>query len=439
MRKGLVTLFVGTIIFLLTPNQVLGEENEMSLVGNVVNSLVEEESILDSVEVSETLSVKQVLSTVKPVTDEVVKVEKTTNQVVKNVVGEAAKSNPSMQAITNEVQKTEQNTNKLVQDVVKEVTKPNATVNAVTDEVNKITNQTLTGVKEVLSTVTNTTNITVNEIVGVVDETVNSLPEVPAVTPVLKETTTTLKNVTTKVQDTVSAGDEGIKETIDSIENVLALPPPKMQDTEKPTKVIETNKPVPVTQLEPTVNTNLSDLVEETGNKMPGIEVTKPEKSREPVVIEASLEDLDHSPKEPVVETVEEPVTKEILIPLVTQSTQRAESTIQPEAKIIFEKSVELEEPVKSQTPKFPVKPAGPHAKVMLNSSPVFSGHTQVNNTSHSLVIGHDVLSGLLPSQEMMKELKRKKWYHKNSYAIIQWFHTPLRKPPEVTPFLYVI
>ena len=375
----------------------------------------------------------QVLSTVKPVTDEVVKVEKATSQVVENLVGEVVNPNPSVQAVTKEVQKVEQNTNKLVGYVVTEITKPNATVNAVTDEVNKLTNQKLTGAKEGLSKVTNTANTTVN----VVDGTVNSLPEVPVVTPVLKETTNTLKTVTSKVQDTVSTGDEAIKETITSVENVFAPPPPKMQDTEKPNTVIETNNPTPVTQKEPTAGSNLPDLIEETGKDLPIVEVTKPGKSSKLIRLEASLEDLD-TPEVTVengtnTEAVKELVTKENFMPQALQTMENTKNTVQTEAKVVNEVSVE------SETPLIPIEPGANHAKVMLNSSTVFFGNTHVNTTGHSSVTGHDVLPGLLPSQEMMKELKRKKWYHKNSYAIIQWFHTPLRKPPETTPFLYVM
>ncbi|MDI2587906.1 hypothetical protein OR571_12440 [Psychrobacillus sp. NEAU-3TGS] len=139
-----------------------------------------------------------------------------------------------------------------------------------------------------------------------------------------------------------------------------------------------------------------------------------------PAVEESPLQ--NQSPVEETIASVEKESFEILHIKQDKKLTGKAEKK---ETKKSFNKSSIV-------LPSIPVK-----QKKKVIVTPISNTSTSApSSASNSVVVqSGDAPFALLPSQELMKELTRKKWYHKNHYAIIQWIHTPLRKPPEVTPF----
>lgn len=304
-----------------------------------------------------------------------------------------------------------------VQDVEKAipVLKPGIDV---VSEVEKIT---LPIVEDVVIGATDTTETVLTKVVEGVDETVQTLPVTPVVTPILSTTTETLSEVASDVQTVVKSSEDTVKSVVDIViedksENSIEVSP-NVQSTESLSPVA-TN-----------TNLNTSSKTEE----LPPIVETKTPIDVD-VVIEPVKEEITPE-KEAAEVDLKGPEKMNAAFETNMEVDDKKNAQISP-MKIITETIQEQDVTV----PVNPTIPLGPNPKMTMTSEGTWNGQGNTFSSGVSLLsTGSDVFHGLLPSEEMLKDLTKKKWYHKNSYAVIQWIHTPLRKPPVLTPFLYVI
>lgn len=312
-----------------------------------------------------------------------------------------------------------------VQETVTEVEKSVPVLKPVTNVVSEVEKVTLPVVHDVVTGVTEATDSTLSGVVEGVGKTFNRLPEIPVVTPVLNKTTETLDAVTSDVQTIVDTSEETVGNIVNIVveEKLVQTPALVTKPDIKPTTISTT------TGEKPSSNNSEQEVSEEA--KQPAKEQ----------VIDATVVEVP-VPAQPIIDTiVSENESTSRSVPLRVEDD---ESFYPGELTDSNEKGIKLiEKDAKKQTVKVPVIPAiplGPEQKMIINSGAAWSGQKNVSSTGLSFLnSGNDVLQGFLPSDEMLKELTKKKWYHQNSYAIVQWIHTPLRKPPEATPFLYVI
>lgn len=285
-----------------------------------------------------------------------------------------------------------------------------------TNVISEVEKNTLPIVEDVVIGVTDTTDTVLTEVVDEVDKTVKTLPVTPVVTPILTTTTETLSEVASEVQTVVKSSEETVKNVVDKVVE------------EKGRNPIEESTNVQITEIS-TKTTNLSSEKEE----LPSIAETK-------TPIDVTVTD------EPV---GEETTLKKVAVEVELEGPEKVDEIYEHHIEVDKKKTAHkiqqkiITEAIQEQNLKVPVIPAlplGPDAKMTVASGVTWGGQGNTFSSGvSSLSTGSDVLHGFLPSDEMLKELTKKKWYHKNSYAVIQWIHTPLRKPPVLTPFLYVI
>lgn len=271
--------------------------------------------------------------------------------------------------------------------------------------VKEVTDKTNTVVEHVVKKVPPTTESIVSEVMGVVDETVEIIPEVPIVTPLLTEVSESVKKVTNIVDETVEHGSETVLVVIDKKDE----PVPEEKNPismQQQGKLEEPSMAVPIVQKE-------EDKI--------------PQQSTSP---NAPTNELEVVPDEKV-SSQESRLTKEKRVMEEKESLQLNQNSRLKgkEHKKVGKKSID-----KSPTVLPPI-PDKQNKEVIVTAIVTTSTSSPSSSSTSVIAQGGDTLVALLPSQEAMKELIRKKWYHKNHYAIIQWIHTPLRKPPEVTPF----
>ena len=318
-----------------------------------------------------------------------------------------------------------------VQETVTEVEQVVPVLKPVTNIVSEVEKATLPVMHDVVTGVTEATGSTLSGVVDEVEKTVETLPEVPVVTPVLNNTTETLDAVTSEVQTIVDASEE----TVGNIVNIM------VEEKEEPKPVLVTNP-----DIKSITNSNATTITTNE-DKAPSLqsELEVSEEAKRPAkeqVIDETVGEVPAPAQPTIVDTIVTENSKDsikiTLINLDTESFHPRELTDSDEKEIKVMKKV-----VKKQIVEIPVTPAiplGPEQKMIINGGATWGGQTNASSIGLSFLnSGNDVLQGFLPSDEMLKDLTKKKWYHKNSYAIVQWIHTPLRKPPEVTPFLYVI
>lgn len=317
-----------------------------------------------------------------------------------------------------------------VQGTVTELEKVVPVLKPVTNVVTEVEKVTLPVVHDVVTGVTEATDSTLSVVVNEVEKTVKTLPEVPVVTPVLNKTTETLGAVTSEVQTIVDSSEE----TVGNIVNIL------VEEKQEPKPVLVTNPDIKATTSSNT--TTITTNEDRASSHQSELEVS--EEAKQPAkkqVIDATVGEVPAPEKLIIDSIVSENESASSSVPIVVEDNEsfypRA-LTDSDEKEIKVMKKV-----VKKQTVEIPVTPAiplGPEQKMIINAGATWGGQTNASSIGLSFLnSGNDVLQGFLPSDEMLKDLTKKKWYHKNSYAIVQWIHTPLRKPPEVTPFLYVI
>ena len=358
--------------------------------------------------------------------------------------GILSKTTDKLLGTTEELVKTVQTT---IQDVEKDipVLKP---VNEVVSEVEKIT---LPIVEDVVIGVTDSTETTLTKVVEGVDKTVNTLPTVPVVTSILTTTNHTLNEVVSEVKTVVTSSGETVKNVVDIVVEEKGRNP--IVEIPKDQAIVE----IPEGQ---TIVDSSKDQI---------IEDTPPKTSIETIPINQPIESLNNDStnlsfeKENVYPIIEKKTSIDDTVETVKEETSLTEIAVEDDLRLaekdieIYSNNMEVLAPKMAldnrikiqvevnqnkdvQLPVNPAIPLGPDSQMVLTSGITWNGQGNSFTSSGSfLSSGNDILIGFLPAEEMLKEMTKKKWYHKNSYAIVQWIHTPLRKPPELTPFLYVI
>ncbi|WP_391207163.1 hypothetical protein [Psychrobacillus sp. L4] len=310
------------------------------------------------------------------------------------------------------------NTTEEVVDTVK--TNINRTIpsQSILNPVADVEEQSIPIIEHVVSEVMNTTDSTVNNLVNVVEESVENLPEVPVVTSELKVTAKSVRKVTTEVQKTVKTVVKAVKKVNDIVENVTE----KKLDNAL-SEEINISKP-PLTPT-PSKQSNSLNLVE---SEPPFSHIKNPDEASNKTSkgTEAHFENVESQEVERHLEKVTKinPLNSEVAIFNDVVKTNEIKNT-----------PIKLIEAKKMKTATNTTFPLGQNRKVVVTSSAVITGSSNVTLSGVSFLLGGDIPIVLLTSHQMLKELARKKWYHKNSYAIIQWIHTPLRKPPQILLF----
>lgn len=344
---------------------------------------------------------------------------------------------------------TTENLVKTVQITIQDVEKAIPVLKPVTEVVSEVEKTTLPIVEDIVIGVTDTTETTLTKVVEGVDKTVNTLPTVPVVTPILTTTTHTLNGVVSEVKTVVNSSGESVKNVVDIMVEEKGSNPiveiPKDQaivESPKDQTIIDSSKEdtppkttietIPINQPIENFNQNSTNLSFDKENVYPIIEkktsiddtVVNETVKEETSFTEVAVED-DLRLAEKDIEVYSN--NMEVLAP-----TMALENQIKIQAEVIQNKDV--------QFPVNPAIPLVPDSQMVITSGYTWNGQGNSFSSSGSfLSSGNEILLGFLPAEEMLKEMTKKKWYHKNSYAIVQWIHTPLRKPPELTPFLYVI
>ncbi|QFF97787.1 hypothetical protein PB01_02580 [Psychrobacillus glaciei] len=282
----------------------------------------------------------------------------------------------------------------------------------ITDVVHDVEENTSPAIEQVITDVTEITKSTVPKLVNVVDETIDILPEVPIVTPVLTKVSKSTKKVTIGIQKTVKTGDETVKQVIEFAGSVVESKSENILSEETST----------------TDSSIAPKLAEQIINFTPPVPVSKEE---------ISISEIEKTAEIPI----DQPVLKTNSEAEEGNAGQEADKfQIEEEYDFaVIETNRNMKNKKHVHIPVLPINPMEQNQKIVISNTPMITNNTNVTSSSVSLIIGGDIHMGYLPSYVLLKELGRKKWYHKNSYAIIQWLHTPLRKPPEKTPFLYVI
>ncbi|WP_391119683.1 hypothetical protein [Psychrobacillus sp. L3] len=269
-------------------------------------------------------------------------------------------------------------------------------------------------IEHVVSEVRNTTDSTVNNLVNAVEESVENLPEVPIVSSELKVTAKRVRKVTTEVQKTVKTGGKAVKKVNDIVENVTE----KKLDKTLSEEINITKPPLTSTPSKQSKNLILVESVPPFSHiKNPDEASNKTSKGTENVELQEVERQLGKI-------TNKTSVNSEVIISNDVVKTNQIKNT--------SKKIIEVKKMKNAAKTTFPV---GQNRKVVVTSSAVITGSSNVTLSGVSFLLGGDIPIVLLTSHQMLKELARKKWYHKNSYAIIQWIHTPLRKPPQALLF----
>ena len=392
----------------------------------------------------------------------------TLNDTVKNVGGQAG---GSVEAIVEEtsksVGKTVKDTVGFTEETVKKVSAPvenkavTSTLKNTGELVEKAVENTTPVAKTAVKEVTKTTEKTTSEVFDAVDKTVEKLPEVPVVTPVVKEVNKTVQKVTEEVQHTFENTTDLVNETVETVTDTAE------KTVEKTTDVVDKAADIPYQEEKvdaapkpESTKENVQDIPDETPKPVVppagSAEEEQPADSEQPVKNEVPVRGEDAVDTKEVMEATPVFIEEKAIEVSEEQPTVTEKNNIkQPAASgriDIDETTVALsnmtqspaaeneeegKEPAASaQMPIFPEKQDGDRTMAIV-PAPVNPSTTQasVSFTGHNADLGYGTIS---PS-EMLKVSTEKLWYHKNSYAIIQWIHTPLRKPPETTPFLYVI
>lgn len=354
---------------------------------------------------------------------------------------------------TDQLLGTTENLVKTVQTTIQDVENVIPVLKPVTKVVSEVEKITLPIIEDVVIGVTDTTETTLTKVVEGVDKTVNTLPTVPVVTPIFTTTTHTLNGVVSEVKTVVNSSGETVKNVVDI--------------------VVEEKERNPIVEIpkDQAIVGSPKDQTIVDSSKDPIIEDTPPKTSIETIPINQPIENLNQDStnlsfeKESVYPIIEKktPIDDTVAIETVKEETSLTEVAVEDDlrlaekdfeiysnnmevldAKMALDNRIKIQaEVIQNKDVQLPVNPAiplGPDSQMVLTSGITWNGQGNSFSSSGSfLSSGNDILLGFLPAEEMLKEMTKKKWYHKNSYAIIQWIHTPLRKPPELTPFLYVI
>ncbi|MEI4769046.1 hypothetical protein WAX74_05150 [Psychrobacillus sp. FJAT-51614] len=262
--------------------------------------------------------------------------------------------------------------------------------------------RTIPVIEEIVAEVTSNTDSITTVVIDDDDETIEANPEIQVVTPVLRETQETIKRLNTEIKKTVVSGNEEVNDLVEKGLNTIPQKSPK-----KDTLSNQWRTKIPITPIKiMEVETNQTLEIDDTTEK---------------VVISTNSLDKVEIFENQVMKSDKGIMDGEIFLKIENTSALKEDNTSLKKAK-------------NQKDPEAPVLPFIPLAQELIfiqTTNPIGNGNSKVASTSFTFFTGSDIVVGALPSEKLMKELRRKKWYHKNSYAIIQWIHTPLRKPPE--------
>lgn len=389
----------------------------------------------------------------------------TIGKTVGNVTGQAAESTGSiLNETVKSVDQTVNDTLEFTGTALKNASNPvenkaiTSTVKDTGKLVEKVVGNTTPAAKNAVKEVTGTTEKTTSEVFKAVDETVNNLPEVPVVTPVVKEVNKTVNQVTTSVQKTVQKTNDAVNGTVEAVTDTAEKTIGETVETfDKATDLPAQEEEAPAL---PTPEKDAPAIVpppvETPKPAAPSPEPEAPTATEKPLENELPAETATSSPHTaPAVENaitvskVQEPAAGNESGTSRPAAALGADIDATPEAMMYkSQPAASKNEPVKngkneasaaSKAVKLPVNSEDQDRERPVAAIPASSGSSSTFASNSFAGHNADLGLGTLSDAEMLKASTEKLWYHKNSYALIQWIHTPLRKPPIHTPFLYVI
>lgn len=437
MKKGIVSFFLSFLLCIAFPFLVYGEETK--------------KSSPDLLSATGTTLENTISSTVEAV---------------------AGSTGEILAGATKSVDKTAGDTADFVEQTVEHVKDPiqskavSSTVKNAGELAGKVVNNTVPAVKATVKGTTEVTGKIITEAETAVETETNALPQVPEVTPVVKETTKALTKVTGAVKKTVSKTGEAVNGTIDSVEAVSD------EVVDSTTDILDqvANLPAPEkTPIKP-ATPNLQPTKEEVSEPIAEEVVSLPAKPDEANEIEPVESVETERPAAIEIAPINGPQEEaEISEPLpqaaaslneVAGSKKRTEKVAEPvmdspsyqdTEAVHYEKkqysvqeneqmqknneapSSDKKEMLKADSLKDGIGPEpAQQAVTVAPSAPVNGGLSFSTGFSNTIF-------GMLTAIELTQAPIEKITYFKNSYAVIEWFHTPLGKPPKTSPFFNVM
>lgn len=417
-------------------------------------------------------------STVESVDKTLTNVGKGTNGAVKEVVKETATS--VCKTVKDSKQFVEKTTTSISAPVKKKTV--SATLNNTGELVDKAVKNTVPVAKTAVKETTKVADQTVTDVDAVVNSQLDELEKVPVVSPVVKEAGKTVKQVTNTVKETVKQTNEAVNKTVESVAGTTEKSVDKVTDAVDQVSELPTgdekpaDKPIemPAVQPEEPKKEIGDEVPSQTGGEETANDSAKPALPEKEVTVKVGEKDLSQPSNETKNTTImKRDIDKDSG---KNNSEEKAENTFheKPEDEVktttrpaaFYEElkkntnQLGKEEVLQNRTllsTNLPAASSEPEDKDASVAKPVHKEKkrnlpavqtaipAQPNNPAHggaaaSTPFSSDgSVSGTLTSIEVLQPAIDKLWYHKNSYALIQWFHTPLGKPPKTAPFLNVM
>lgn len=456
MKKTIFTTVIASCFFAAFPLTALGEE-----LGSTEPQLMQ--------------------SAVGSITQTVTNVTKNTDRSAGKIVSETASG----------VQKTAKDSHHFLKETTKTVTAPakekavTSTVKNASEIVGKSVNNTLPAANTAVKEMTDVTDQTISEIDSAVGKQLEEVEKFPVVAPITEEAGKSIEHVTETAEEVVKETGDAVDQTVESITDTTEKTVDEATDTVD--RISDAPEAVTRPVEQPSENENAKP-------EKPSDEAV-PEYPAQPDG--NNFKDGSDNPALPVKETttdgvkVKEPFT-ETKKSVVTELEDEKSSTIRFVAEVgnksakevleslgqqaFFETITEFlpsplhAEPEKSgrdaesnalsgngysfgsasvfvlnkyqssndASPK-PVQEKEKSNPAVIQSS-IPSQHTHGGAGTSKVSGGHGSVNGMFfAALELLHPATEKLRYYKNGYALIQWFHTPLGKPPKFAPFLNVI
>ena len=383
MKCWIVQTLTLTVSFLIVPQLIhaegTGEAESKTLnsLGTLINeqTLILENNLNETAEVVEVLaeSTTEITGGVEGTVDTTVRdVSEIVKQTENNLSDAESKTIP---AAVNQTSKTVENTANNVKSLVKKTT--------------ETTKETVKATSEVTKNIPKSTNNLKDKLEKTADAVIEELPQIPVVTPIVKD----VKNNGTKMAASVEKTVEQINQT--------KIPATKVFD-ENPVyfanmPVLETDE---IVQTEDAVTENEAQEVSNDQETLAGMEIKQPI---------------------PLMESV--PLTERV------------------QQEISQVKDVKPEQPwyskPLSQNQQEPPSPYQPMEITLTPPNSMSSSYSSASSTSNPGV--SDGLMGVLVLPFNQSMLSRESWKPGNEFALKQWIYDPLGQPPKFTPFLHLI
>lgn len=267
----------------------------------------------------------------------------------------------------------------------------------------ELVGKTTTNAVPIVGTVTDTVTETVTTTTEELNQTIDKLPTIPVVTPVVKEVKKVVDRTTSSVVGVVD-------ETVDSVTTKRPSMPsvvPVVEEVRKTTTtIIPSEEKQPVT---PVVNPTPAETDVSVDKYTPEIVLPR-EETRNDITLEHVTEAI--SPAESV-------------------SSEGKNDEKQPTIRtttILLTKS----HPSTSL-------PLGAEKDWTSDTWAVITiGNSSTPSTSFGIASNGDSTIGVLFDVFLLSTSTGKQWVHPDDDAVMQWTHAPPGRPPQTTPFLYV-